>query len=203
MFTVRLENDNQVYNIAQDHHWYVSPCYTVSNVASYDHSVVQNKLIQSWIRKQLNSQHRPIQVTLPNRITRARARLLADTSAMPASLSDGSPESTATTENVEQNITPISPMQVDTPALTIDVLGSARPGISRPQRTNTRKRKYNADDEIDEDGTSSYSDDNNLTEDDGPSLANVRSNVYEVEAIVGHRNFDDRVSFSSSEYIFI
>ncbi|KAF5323192.1 hypothetical protein D9619_013757 [Psilocybe cf. subviscida] len=175
VFTVRLENDNQVYNIAQDHH-----------------CVVQNKLIQSWIRKQLNSQHRPIQVTLPNRITRARARLLADTSAMPASLSDGSPESTATTENVEQNITPISPMQVDTPALTIDVLGSARPGISRPQRTNTRKRKYNADDEIDEDGTSSYSDDNNLTEDDGPSLANVRSNVYEVEAIVGHRNFDDR-----------
>lgn len=152
--------------------------------------------------KQLNSEHHQTKAILPNRITRARARLLADMSAVPASSSDGSLESNATTETVERNITCTSAMQVDPPALATDVLESAGSHIDRPQRTNTQKRKYDAGDESDEDSTSSYNDDDDLIQDDGLSVANVWSNVYEVEAIVGHRNFDDRVSFSSTEYVY-
>ncbi|KAF5314358.1 hypothetical protein D9619_011737 [Psilocybe cf. subviscida] len=177
VFTIRLVDDDQVYNIAQDH-----PC------------VLQNELVQAWVMQHLSldSTHRPIQETLPSRMTRANARLLSLTTGAAAAASTSEPNNSIPTEDIDHNTALVNTAQTNPPALTVDAPKSTNSETRRPQRTNTRKRKYHTGSESDEDSTSSSSDDSDAAGESGPTMAHTNNHVYEVEKIVGHRYFDRR-----------
>ncbi|KAF5329323.1 hypothetical protein D9619_008910 [Psilocybe cf. subviscida] len=166
----------------------------VFNAILHGYSVLQNELVQAWVMQHLSldSTHRPIQETLPSRMTRANARLLSLTTGAAAAASTSEPNNSIPTEDIDHNTALVNTAQTNPPALTVDAPKSTNSETRRPQRTNTRKRKYHTGSESDEDSTSSSSDDSDAAGESGPTMAHTNNHVYEVEKIVGHRYFDRR-----------